>query len=369
MTPTVAPEQLLSRDSQPVYGFEAQALIAGKTILVTGAGGSIGSEIVRQCVRLGARRIIKVDADENALFKLSLDLFGQALFRPEDDLYLIDVTDAVAVNALMDQVRPDIVFHAAAKKHLPLLQAEPTMAIRVNVLGTRTVVKAAVAHRVPSVVNISTDKAADPSSMLGWSKRLAELIGAGYDNGTTRVSSVRFGNVLGSNGSLLPAIQYRLDKGLPMQITHPDVTRYFMTIPEASGLVIEAARMSVGGEVFVLDMGQPVKIIDLINNFARLSDRPLPMLQVVGLRPGEKLHEDLFSAMELYGPTAHPRINMALVSSPLDVDAKLAELTRLLATTADREVLRQALTLTSNRKDDDCVVGSSARTAAVLGAH
>lgn len=366
---SVAPEQLLPRDSQPVYGIEAEALITGKTVLVTGAGGSIGSEIVRQCVRLGARRIVKVDADESALFTLSLNLYDTALFRPEDDFHLADVTDHNAISKLVGAVRPDIVFHAAAKKHLPLTEAHPHMAIGVNVFGTRSVVRAAIEHQVPHVVNISTDKAADPTSVLGWSKRLAELIGAAYSNDVTRVSSVRFGNVLGSNGSLLPIIQHKLDNGLPMQITHPEATRYFMTIPEATGLVIEAARMSAGGEVFILDMGEPVRIVDLITKFARLMGNPEPMLEFVGLRPGEKLHEDLFSKSEMYHSTSHSRINMALVASELDVAAKLDELEQLLASTADAATLRDALTLTTYDRKDHHGVDGTDRAAAVLGSR
>ncbi len=345
MNLSVAPERLLPRDSQPVYGPEAELLISGKTVLVTGAGGSIGSEIVRQCRNLGAARIIKVDIDERALFELSLDLNGHALFGPSDDLYLMDVSDHMALSTLMAATGPDIVFHAAAKKHLPLTEAHPDMAIRVNVFGTRSVVLAALENNVPQVVNISTDKAADPSSMLGWSKRLAELVGAHYTNTETLVTSVRFGNVLGSNGSLLPVIQHQLARGQLIRVTHPDVTRYFMTIPEATGLVIEAARMSQGGEVFILDMGTPVRIVDLIEDFARLSDQPLPLIEFIGLRPGEKLHEELFSSQEEHSPTPHPRVNMALVKSEVNVPATLEELDGLLKSGASAEVLRAALTL------------------------
>lgn len=343
-------------------------LIGDKTVLVTGAGGSIGSEIVRQCMRLGARRIVKVDVDENALFKLSLDLFGHALFNREDDLHLMDITDYMAISELITAVKPDIVFHAAAKKHLPLTQAHPNMAIRVNVFGTLSVIKAAVAHRVPQVVNISTDKAADPTSMLGWSKRLAELIGAHYTNNETSITSVRFGNVLGSNGSLLSVIQYKLDKGLPIQVTDPNVTRYFMTIPEATGLVIEAARMSLGGEVFILDMGQPVRILDLIKDYARLSDRPLPTIEFTGLRPGEKLHEGLFSSHENHSPTIHPRINMALISNEaVNVPLKIKQLEELLSTTMDATTLKDALTL--HRKETANVVDSTHPAAAGVGSN
>lgn len=365
---SVSPERLLPRALQHVYDLEAEVLIQDKTVLVTGAGGSIGSEIVRQCMRLGARRIVKVDADENALFKLSLDLFGHALFSNDSDLHLVDISDYLAISKLIADVKPDIVFHAAAKKHLPLTQSHPNMAIRVNVFGTLSVIKAAVNHQVPQVVNISTDKAADPSSTLGWSKRLAELIGAHYSNSVTTVTSVRFGNVLGSNGSLLPVIQHKLENSLPIQITHPDVTRYFMTIPEATGLVIEAARMSQGGEVFILDMGQPIRIVDLINDFARLSDQPLPEIEFIGLRPGEKLHEELFSSHEQHSPTIHPRINMALISNEaVNVPLKIEQLEELLSTTVDAATLKDALTL--HRKETANVVDSTHPAAAGVGSN
>lgn len=366
---SVAPEKLLPRDSQPVYGIEAEALIANKTVLVTGAGGSIGSEIVRQCIRLGAKRIVKADVDESALFNLSLNLFGHALFREEDDLHLVDINDNLAISDLIAAVKPDIIFHAAAKKHLPLVQASPNMALRVNVFGTLSVVKAAVEYGVPQVVNISTDKAADPTSMLGWSKRLAELIGAEYSRPKTRITSVRFGNVLGSHGSLLPIIQYKLDHNLPVQITDPDVTRFFMTIPEATGLVIEAACMSQGGEVFILDMGQPVKILDIVKDFARLSDSPMPTIQFVGLRPGEKLHEELFSSHEVHSPTMHPRINVTTVTSEVDVEKKLVQLKKLLATTASPSVLRDALTLRRKENDGVADLSHTHRTADLLGSR
>ena len=367
MNLSVTPERLLPRDSNPIYGMEAEALISGKVILVTGAGGSIGSEIVRQCRRLGAKRIIKVDDSEHALFTLSLDLFGHALFSDEDDMHLIDITDELAMSELIGEVKPDIVFHAAAKKHLPLLQKSPHMAIRVNVFGTLSVMKAASLHGVPQVVNISTDKAADPSSVLGWSKRLAELIGAHYSGLTTKVTSVRCGNVLGSNGSLLPVIQHKLDNNLPIQITHRDLTRFFMTIPEATGLVIEAAYLSEGGEVFILDMGTPVKIVDLVRDFARLSDRPTPEMEFIGLRPGEKLHEELFSSSESSHRTSHPRISVALVDGRIDVEEKLSELDHLLSTTIDEEVLRTALAL--NRKESYVGMDSATRASALLGSR
>ncbi len=339
----VRPEDLLDRVADPVYGPEATDLIAGRTVLVTGAGGSIGSEIVRQCLRLGAARVHKVDVDETALFTLSLELYDHALFGADSDIHLVDITDAKAMSRLVERVRPDIIFHAAAKKHLPLVQASPDLAVRTNVFGTESVVRAAVEHRVARVVNISTDKAADPTSVLGWSKRLAELIAAYHGTSTTRISSVRFGNVLGSRGSFLPALAHSVHRGRPVRLTHPEATRYFMTIPEAAGLVIEAARMSTANEVFVLDMGTPVRILDLIHRYAALAGRPVPEIDVTGLRPGEKLHEELFSGSERHSATAHSRISVAAVERQAGLEDWIERLRRLLAEGAPAETMLSAL--------------------------
>ncbi len=341
--PEVRPEDLLSRVSDPVYGPEATQLIAGRTVLITGAGGSIGSELVRQCIRLGAARIHKVDVDETALFHLSLELYDHALFGAESDIHLLDITDQRATSRLIERTQPDIIFHAAAKKHLPLTQASPDIAVRTNVFGTESVIKAAVEHRVPRVVNISTDKAADPSSVLGWTKRLAELVGAYHGTTTTRVSSVRFGNVLGSRGSFLPALAHTMRRGQPVRLTHLEATRYFMTIPEAAGLVIEAARISSANEVFVLDMGEPVRILDIITRYAALAGQPVPEIQVTGLRPGEKLHEELFSGNEQHRGTSHPRINVTSVRRQAALEDVLEHLRRLVAEAAPAEDVLAAL--------------------------
>ncbi|MGO3702169.1 MAG: polysaccharide biosynthesis protein [Candidatus Saccharimonadales bacterium] len=342
----IRPEDLLPRPAQPVYGKEAIKLIEGKTVLVTGAGGSIGSEIVRQCMRLNAARIIKIDADESALFRLSLDLFGHALFLEEDDICLADVTNRSEMSKIINKTQPDIVFHAAAKKHLPLVQAYPKMASDVNVFGTESVMAACVENNVAQVVNISTDKAADPTSVLGWTKRLAEFISAEQSTPTTRIASVRFGNVLGSNGSLLPSILHQLEHGKVLSLTHPEATRYFMTIPEAAGLVIEAACLNTGGNVFVLDMGEPVKVRDLMIKISRLSGYGDPEFTITGLRPGEKLHEVLFSgAHEVRMRTEHPRIFTTQVASSIDIDRKLCELSTLLRENADAADLRETLAL------------------------
>ncbi len=340
----VRPEDLLDRIADPVYGPEAGDLIAGRTVLVTGAGGSIGSEIVRQCLRLGAARVHKVDVDETALFTLSLELFDHALFGAESDIHLVDVTDVRAMSRLVERTRPDVIFHAAAKKHLPLVQASPDMAVRTNVFGTESVIRAAVEHRVARVVNISTDKAADPSSVLGWSKRLAELVAAYHGTSRTRISSVRFGNVLGSRGSFLPALAHSVRRGRTVRLTHLEATRYFMTIPEAAGLVIEAACLSTANEVFVLDMGTPVRILDLVHRYAALAGRPVPWIEVTGLRPGEKLHEELFSGSEHHAATSHPRISVAAVERRAGLEDWLEGLRRLLAEGAPAEEMLAALT-------------------------
>jgi len=339
----VRPEDLLSRTADPVYGPEARELIAGRTVLITGAGGSIGSELVRQCLRLGAARVHKVDVDETALFELSLELYDHALFGADSDIHLVDVTDQRAMSRLVERTRPDVIFHAAAKKHLPLTQSSPDLAVRTNVFGTESVIRAAVEHRVARVVNISTDKAADPTSVLGWTKRLAELVGAYHGTSTTRISSVRFGNVLGSRGSFLPALAHTMRRGQPVRLTHLEASRYFMTIPEAAGLVIEAARMSTENEVFVLDMGEPVRILDLITRYAALTDRPVPEIQVTGLRPGEKLHEELFSGAERHHETTHARISVTSVARQAGLEDVLAHLRRLIVEGAPAEAILAAL--------------------------
>lgn len=339
---SVSAEDLLARPAQPVYGLEARALIEGKIVLVTGAGGSIGSELVRQCRRLGAAKVYCVDNDEYALYMLELRTTGQALLDG-DHLILADVRDEALMRQVMEEKQPDIVFHAAACKHLPLLEKSPESAVKTNVFGTRSVVRAAVNAEVGHVVNISTDKAANPTSMLGWSKRLAEHVTKDFAYATsTKLANVRFGNVLGSRGSFLETLSHTVNAGKPVAITDPDVTRYFMTIPEAAGLVIEAARLANGGSTFVLDMGEPVRILDIVKKFARLSGTDDPEIVITGLRPGEKLHEELFDSREKYEPTAHPLINSAHVESH-DTSLVLRELEELIGRPTDRTAICNAL--------------------------
>ncbi|GAA2757323.1 hypothetical protein GCM10009872_26830 [Actinopolymorpha rutila] len=306
----VSPAHILGRPAEPVYGEEATRLVAGRRVLVTGAGGSIGGEIVRQLSRLGVGELFFVDNDEYALYSLQRELSGTALLD-DSHFVLADVADEAKLNRVFAWARPSIVYHAAAHKHLPLLENSPEAAVRTNVLGTAVVLQASIAHGVERFINISTDKAARPTSVLGMSKRLAEMVvadRAGSANPGTTVASVRFGNVLGSRGSFVETLSWQLATGRPVTLTHPAASRYFMTIPEAAGLVIEASVLAQAGETYVLDMGEPVRILDLIQRFAALSGAPEPRIVVTGLRPGEKLHEELFDPSEAQRPTAHPRI-------------------------------------------------------------
>lgn len=310
--------QILHREPQPVYGSEARSLIAGKRVLVTGAGGSIGSEIVRQAHRLGAAEVFYLDNDEYALYNLQLSLTGAALLNDEHFL-LADVKDHLRLGKIFDEIDPEIVFHAAAHKHLPLLERAPHAAILNNAQGTFNVVSAAIASGVDRLINISTDKAATPTSVLGMTKRLAEmLVARRATNGHTKLASVRFGNVLGSRGSFLETLEHQVRNGLPIQLTDLNVERYFMTIPEAAGLVIEAAVLADHGETYVLDMGDPIKITTIISRFCELVGLVMPAWTITGLREGEKLTEALFDGREESFPTAHPRINKAQVDEPED---------------------------------------------------
>lgn len=302
-----AAQGLLGRTGIPEHTEGVRGLVEGRTVLVTGAGGSIGSELARQVHGLKPRRLVLLDRDETMLQAMQLELRGNGLLSG-DELVLASIRDADQMRTVFDSVRPNVVFHAAALKHLPLLEKYPHEAVRTNVLGTLNVVSAAVGAGADVIVNVSTDKAADPTSVLGASKRVAEILTQAHAVGISDLSSVRFGNVLGSRGSFLPLLADRVAAGAPVHLTHPDVTRFFMTIPEAAYLVINAASMGATGEVFVLDMGQPVRILDLIHNYCALLDAPTPEIVVTGLRPGEKLHEVVFSDSESRTRTSHPLI-------------------------------------------------------------
>lgn len=300
-----------------------ERVVGGKTVLITGAGGSIGSELCRQIAQFRPGRLLLLDRDESALHATQLSLHGQALLD-DDTLILADIRDGPRIQQIMEQTRPDIVFHAAALKHLPLLERYPLEAWKTNVLGTMNVLQAARDAGVLTFVNISTDKAANPICVLGYSKRLTERLTSGYaKSGPGVYVSVRFGNVLGSRGSVLTAFTAQIERGGPVTVTHPDVERYFMLIPEACQLVLQAAAIGVDGEVMVLDMGKPAKIVDVARTLIDLSGRRDVEIVFTGLRPGEKMTEELFSPGDFI-ESAHPLVSHVQVPG-LSAEAVLQE--------------------------------------------
>jgi FlaA1/EpsC-like NDP-sugar epimerase len=328
---------LLGRPAATTDVAAVREYVAGKRVLVTGAGGSIGAELCRQLHKLGPACLIMLDRDESALHAVQLALHGRALFDSEETV-LADIRDRRRMREVFDRFRPDIVFHAAALKHLALLELWPAEAVKTNVLGTLAVLEAAASCGVQSFVNISTDKAANPISVLGYSKRITERLTASMAAraGATYLS-VRFGNVLGSRGSVLTTFSAQIAAGGPVTITDPGVTRYFMLADEAVQLVLQAAVIGRGGEVLVLDMGQPVRIADMAHRLAVGSGREVDLV-FTGLRPGEKLHEDLFGPGERDQRPCHPLISQVPVPglSPgqvagLDPDADPRALRQVLA--------------------------------------
>jgi len=293
--------------------------LTGRTVLVTGAGGSIGSELCRQIYGFAPKELIMVDRDESSLHGVQLSIEGRALLD-SPDLVLVDLRDTPSVRRLLEERRPDVIFHAAALKHLPLLERHPAEALKSNVWATLDLLQAAVDTGVERFVNISTDKAADPCSVLGYTKRIAERLTAHFaTEGDTNCLSVRFGNVIGSRGSVLTAFQSQIERGGPITVTDPDVTRYFMTVEEAVELVIQAGAIGSPGEVLVLDMGDPVKIADVANLLAARSERHIT-IDYTGLRAGEKLHEVLLGAGEVDCRPVHPLISH-VAAPPLDPGA------------------------------------------------
>ncbi len=290
--------------------------VTGRRVVVTGAGGSIGSELCRQLYRFGPARLIMVDRDESALHGVQLSIDGRALLD-SPDLILLDLRDRDGIFRMMEVERPEVVFHTAALKHLPLLERHPNEAFRTNVIGTLDLLEASAASGVERFVNISTDKAADPCSVLGYSKRITERLTAHFSHceaGT--YLSVRFGNVLGSRGSVLTSMHAQIALGGPVTVTDPDVTRYFITVEEAVELVIQAGAIGRDGEVLVLEMGQPVRIADLAERLVSSASRPIDIVYT-GLRPGEKAHEVLIGRGEVEARPIHPMISH-VDAPPLD---------------------------------------------------
>lgn len=310
---------LLGRRPADIDPTAVAGYITGHRVLVTGSGGSIGSEICRQLACFKPAALVMLDRDESGLHSTQLSIEGRAMLD-NPNLVLADIRDRARIDEVFAEHRPDVVFHAAALKHLPLLEMYPSEAWKTNVCGTLILLDAARRHGVSRFVNVSTDKAAEPTSVLGWTKRITERLTAHASmQGPTECVSVRFGNVLGSNGSVLKAFEAQANRGGPITVTHPDVTRYFMTITEASRLTIYAGAIGDPGEIMVLDMGQPVKIIEVAERFANQHDPPLEIV-FTGLRPNEKLHEDLFSTNEHGERRVHEMITHVAVR-PLEPSA------------------------------------------------
>jgi len=316
-------EDLLGREPVDLDLDQIGAYLADQTVLVTGAGGSIGSEIVRQITRFKPKNTILLGHGENSIFEIEQELKRR---HPKQRTVAViaDVRDEHRIDRVFEEYKPDVVFHAAAHKHVPLMEANPEEALTNNVFGTRNVARAADKHGAKRFVMISTDKAVNPVSVMGMSKRVAEMvvqaIGA---TSKTKFMAVRFGNVLGSRGSVVPMFRSQIAEGGPVTVTHPDMTRYFMTIPEAVQLVIQAGAMGKGGEIFVLDMGEPIKITQLAEEIIRLSGmEPGKDIEVTytGIRPGEKLFEEILTTEEVAATTRHKKIFVAKDAEP-DVDA------------------------------------------------
>ena len=306
-------QDLLGRDSVELETDNIKQIIEGKVVLVTGAGGSIGSELCRQIVRYHPKRLLMVDQSEVQLFPIEQELADEGFGGVVLPL-VANVTDVQRLRFLFGRYLPALVFHAAAHKHVPMMESQPCQAVHNNVLGTVNVARLAQEYQAERFVQVSTDKAINPTNVMGASKRLAEIfLGALYSaspNGT-KFMAVRFGNVLGSSGSVIPTFKKQIEAGGPIRVTHPEVTRFFMTIPEAVGLVLQSGAQGTGGEIFILDMGEPVKIVDLARQLIELSGlQPEEDIEIefIGLRPGEKLYEELSHKSENIIATTHPKI-------------------------------------------------------------
>jgi FlaA1/EpsC-like NDP-sugar epimerase len=326
-------QDVLGREPVEVDLESIASYLVRETVLVTGAGGSIGAELCRQIARARPARLVLVEHSEAALFDIERELVGDRGFSAVATV-LGDCGDRAKMSQVFERYRPSVVFHAAAYKHVALLEANPLGAVRNNTLATRTIADVAVEYGAERFVLVSTDKAANPKNLLGQSKALCEWIVEAYGHRpdvSTRFVAVRFGNVLNSSGSVIPIFQRQLERGGPLTVTHPEMTRYFMTIPEAVSLIVQAGAIGGRGQVFVLDMGEPVKIVDLARNMIRLSGKEPEReiaIEFIGAKPGEKLHEELWNEGEKVAPTSHPKLLRA-TRKPVErhwLEEELAEL-------------------------------------------
>ncbi|ENQ3078060.1 polysaccharide biosynthesis protein [Bacillus sp. WLY-B-L8] len=343
-------EDLLGRSLVELDMNSISEYITDKVILVTGAGGSIGSEICRQVAKFNPKQLILLGHGENSIYSIEMELrelYGntEITFIPE----IADIQDSKKMMSVMNKYRPHVVYHAAAHKHVPLMEYNPEEAVKNNLMGTMNVAKAASWHDIETFVMISSDKAVNPTNVMGATKRLAEMI-VQYTNkiSQTKFVAVRFGNVLGSRGSVIPLFKKQIQNGGPVTVTHPDMVRYFMTIPEASRLVMQAGALAKGGEIFVLDMGEPVKIVDLAKNLIKLSGNSVEEvgIEFTGMRPGEKLFEELLKDDEMIEQQIYPRIYVGK-----ETNIYIEEIEKIISTHSnlDKEELRNILLDLANR--------------------
>ena len=347
-------EDLLGRGEIHLDQHEVSSYLSGKTVAVTGAGGSIGSELCRQIMKFHPKELVMIDINENSLYMLEQE-FNRARIHHrlyEDivvDSYIASIRDRISIDYIFSTKQPDVVFHAAAHKHVPLMETRPMEAIKNNVFGTNNVIQCCIRNKVPRFIMISTDKAVNPTNVMGATKRMTEMIlQANGDNGVTKMAAVRFGNVLGSNGSVIPIFRNQIREGGPVTITDRNITRYFMTIPEAAQLVLQAGYYADRGEIFVLDMGEPVKILDLAEKMIRMAGlEPYKDIDImeIGLRPGEKMFEELRLDGEDTERTKNDLIfvNHVMRITRAEIDEKLDELARMIADKVPEPQLKHRL--------------------------
>ncbi len=347
-------EDLLGRGEIHLDQHEVSSYLSGKVVAVTGAGGSIGSELCRQIMKFHPKELVMIDINENSLYMLEQE-FNRARIHHrlyEDivvDSYIASIRDRISIDYIFSKKQPDVVYHAAAHKHVPLMETRPMEAIKNNVFGTNNVIQCCIRNKVPRFIMISTDKAVNPTNVMGATKRMTELIlQANGNNGVTKMAAVRFGNVLGSNGSVIPIFRNQIREGGPVTITDRNIIRYFMTIPEAAQLVLQAGYYADKGEIFVLDMGEPVKILDLAEKMIRLAGfEPYKDIDIVeiGLRPGEKMFEELRLDGEDTERTKNDLIfvNHVMSITKAEINEKLDELARMIADKVPEPQLKERL--------------------------
>jgi FlaA1/EpsC-like NDP-sugar epimerase len=363
-------EDVLGREAVELDVETIASYLAQETVLVTGAGGSIGSELCRQIGRMGPTRLVLVDNGEPGLFEIERELVDERGFHATAAV-LADAGNTTKMRQVFEKYRPGVVFHAAAYKHVPLMEANPIEAVRNNTLVTRAVADIAVEFGAARFVLVSTDKAVNPKNVMGQSKAICEWIveAWGHHDGTgTRFCGVRFGNVLGSSGSVIPTFRRQIANGGPVTVTHPEMTRYFMTIPEAVQLVIQAGAIGGRGQVYVLDMGESVRIVDLAETMIRLSGKEPGTdvdIEFVGARPGEKLHEELWAENETVTPSSHEAI-MLVTRAPIDarwLEEELDELARLVDAGETLELVGRLNMLVSEPRRTPAAAGDGAGAA------